>query len=81
MATWTCIQGCGACCHLDLSERPDVQEYLSAEEFERYLSLIGPDGWCIHFNHADRSGSVEVNDYGDLDLHSRMWCLLSLRLK
>ncbi len=54
MATWTCIQGCGACCHLDLAERSDVQEYLSAEEFERYLSLIGTDGWCIHFDHAER---------------------------
>ena len=50
MAHWHCIQGCGACCHLDPSDRPDLEHYLDAESLAHYLSLVGPDGWCIHFD-------------------------------
>ena len=49
-----CVQQCGACCHLDIKERPDLKNYLSAAEMELYLSLVGSDGWCIHFDHNTR---------------------------
>lgn len=54
MATWRCVKQCGACCHLDPDERPDLAEYLSPADLKLYLSLVGPDGWCIHFDAATR---------------------------
>lgn len=58
MANWCCVEQCGACCHLDPSERPDVQEYLTPEEWQHYLSLVGADGWCIHFNKDHRKCQI-----------------------
>lgn len=55
MATWKCIKNCGACCHLDPSERPDLEDYLSAAELVEYLSLVGADGWCINYNFSERT--------------------------
>ena len=54
MANWQCIQGCGACCHLDPSDRPDLDQYLTPEELAHYLSLVGEDGWCINYNPDNR---------------------------
>ncbi|ABG51527.1 MAG: YkgJ family cysteine cluster protein [Trichodesmium sp. St16_bin4-tuft] len=54
MVTWRCIKSCGACCYLDPTERPDLEEYLSAEEVEYYMSLIGADGWCINYDSLSR---------------------------
>ena len=50
MATWQCIKHCGACCQLDPRDRPDLADYLAANELQHYLSLVGEDGWCIHYN-------------------------------
>jgi hypothetical protein len=58
VATWLCVKECGACCHLDPTERPELDEYLGAEELQLYLSLVGSDGWCIHFNHDTRECSI-----------------------
>ena len=54
MATWKCVKQCGACCHLDPADRPDLDQYLSPQELELYLSMVGDDGWCIHFDQGDR---------------------------
>lgn len=54
MATWRCVKQCGACCHLDPAERPDLEEYLSPPELELYLSMVGEDGWCVNFDHTSR---------------------------
>ncbi|MEB3310315.1 MAG: YkgJ family cysteine cluster protein [Snowella sp.] len=54
MATWQCIKGCGACCNLDPSDRPDLENYLSPEELSLYLSLVGEGGWCINFDPETR---------------------------
>lgn len=54
MATWQCVKQCGACCQLDPDERPDLETYLAPEELLLYMSLVGEDGWCIHFDHALR---------------------------
>ena len=45
---------CGACCRLAPEERPGRLR-LSPEQQELYLSMVGPDGWCLHF---DRSSGV-----------------------
>lgn len=52
--TWQCISGCGACCRLDPAERGEALEALSAEERTQYLAMVGPDGWCIHFDTGGR---------------------------
>ncbi len=50
MAQWQCIKGCGACCHLDPGDRPDLEDYLMPEELVQYLSMIGDDGWCKNYD-------------------------------
>jgi uncharacterized protein len=54
MVTWRCVKQCGACCHLDPTDRPDLAQYLSPHELELYLSLVGEDGWCVNFDHLTR---------------------------
>jgi hypothetical protein len=61
MATWQCVKQCGACCHLDPAERPDLDEYLTPEELEIYLSMVGLDGWCINFDHEIRECGIYEN--------------------
>lgn len=58
MGTWRCVKQCGACCQLDPAERPDLEEYLSPEELELYLSLVGDDGWCVNFDHSTRECQI-----------------------
>lgn len=59
--TWHCVKRCGACCHLDPGDRPDLDEYLSPEELELYLSLVGKDGWCINYDRATRECKIYAN--------------------
>jgi Fe-S-cluster containining protein len=47
---WSCISGCGACCRLDPEERGEALEALGPEQRERYLAMVGPDGWCLHYD-------------------------------
>ena len=54
MATWHCVKQCGAYCHLDPAERPELDQYLSPAELQLYLGLVGADGWCIHFDSISR---------------------------
>lgn len=61
MATWRCVKECGACCHLEPAERPDLEDYLGPEELELYLSLVGEGGWCINFDHATRECRIYAN--------------------
>lgn len=58
MPQWHCVKQCGACCHLDPSDRPELGQYLSPESLQLYLSLVGPDGWCIHFDQATRECQI-----------------------
>lgn len=54
MATWFCVKECGACCQLDPADRPDLADYLSEQELEQYLSMVGADGWCIYYDATRR---------------------------
>jgi Fe-S-cluster containining protein len=51
---WQCISGCGACCRLDPSLRPEALDALGPGQRATYLSMVGPDGWCIHFDTGGR---------------------------
>ncbi len=61
MTNWRCVKQCGACCHLDPAERPDLSEYLSSDELELYLSLVGEGGWCINFDRLTRECRIYPN--------------------
>lgn len=54
MAHWQCISGCGACCRLDPALRGDDLDCLDEEQRRLYLSMVGEDGWCIHFDTGGR---------------------------
>jgi hypothetical protein len=58
MNQWRCIENCGACCNLDPSDRPDLEEYLTSEELETYLSMVGEDGWCINYDRDRRKCNI-----------------------
>lgn len=58
MATWRCVKFCGACCHLEPRDRPDLDKYLSSEELELYLSMVGEGGWCKHFDRSTRECTI-----------------------
>lgn len=58
MPNWLCVQQCGACCQLDPTDRPDLEDYLSADNLQLYLSLVGEDGWCIHFDQTTRKCQI-----------------------
>lgn len=52
---WACVKSCGACCKLGpLSERPDLESYLSKSEYQQYVSMIGSDNWCVNFDKDTR---------------------------
>jgi len=55
MAQWQCVKNCGACCQLDPADRPDLDDYLSPDELKLYMSMVGEDGWCIHYNKDQRN--------------------------
>ncbi|MFM2313263.1 MAG: hypothetical protein RLZZ04_2539 [Cyanobacteriota bacterium] len=58
LAKWQCVSGCGACCNLTPEERPDLEDYLSQEELEQYLGMVGEDGWCINYDHDQRQCNI-----------------------
>ena len=58
MKTWRCVENCGACCYLRPQERPELEDYLSPEELQLYLSMVGEEGWCINFNQATRKCQI-----------------------
>jgi hypothetical protein len=58
VASWQCIQNCGACCHLAPDDRPELSHYLTPTQLNHYVSLVGPDGWCINFDQATRQCKI-----------------------
>ena len=65
---WRCISGCGSCCRLDPGERNEALEALTPEQQEQYLSMVGPDGWCIHFD----TGSSTCRIYEERPMFCRV---------
>jgi Fe-S-cluster containining protein len=52
--SWRCISGCGACCRLDPALRGEALAALDAQQQEQYLAMVGPDGWCVHYDTGGR---------------------------
>jgi hypothetical protein len=71
---WTCIGGCGACCRLDPERRPEALAALDPEQRRAYLAMVGPDGWCVHFD----TGSRRCRIYADRPDFCRVANLVAL---
>ncbi|XP_010259976.1 PREDICTED: uncharacterized protein LOC104599228 [Nelumbo nucifera] len=58
--SWRCAQGCGACCKLDKGPSFATPEEIFEDpsDIQLYRSLIGTDGWCIHFEKITRTCSI-----------------------
>jgi len=51
---WRCISACGSCCRLDPRLRPEALAALDPGQRRTYLAMVGPDGWCVHFDTGGR---------------------------
>ncbi|MFM7268302.1 MAG: YkgJ family cysteine cluster protein, partial [Cyanobium sp.] len=71
---WTCISGCGSCCRLDPQRRPEALAALREDQQRLYLSMVGGDGWCIHFD----SGGCRCRIYDDRPEFCRVSALVGL---
>ena len=58
---WSCIKHCGACCRLAPEERADALAALSEEQQRTYLAMVGPDGWCIHYDTGSSTCRIYEN--------------------
>lgn len=58
MAQWQCVKNCGACCYLNPVARPSLEYFLTPEEMAFYLTLVGEDGWCIHYDQSKRECTI-----------------------
>ena len=71
---WQCIRHCGACCYLSPHERQEALAALSDEQRNRYLAMVGNDGWCIHYDsggrrcriYSERPDFCRVSQLGEL---------------
>ena len=72
--SWRCIHQCGACCRLCPEERGEALAALSEDQRTTYLSMVGEDGWCIHYDsggqrctiYAKRPDFCRVSELGTL---------------
>uniref|UniRef100_A0A7N0U645 Uncharacterized protein n=1 Tax=Kalanchoe fedtschenkoi TaxID=63787 RepID=A0A7N0U645_KALFE len=57
---WSCVQGCGACCKLDKGPSFGTPEEIFDDpvDVELFKSMVGSDGWCIHYDKATRTCSI-----------------------
>ncbi|MEM6445213.1 MAG: YkgJ family cysteine cluster protein [Cyanobacteria bacterium P01_D01_bin.123] len=58
---WHCVRGCGACCYLQPGERDELETYLTPVELKQYLSMVGEDGWCVHYQRDERTCGIYRN--------------------
>ncbi|PIA52911.1 hypothetical protein AQUCO_01000643v1 [Aquilegia coerulea] len=58
--SWACVKGCGACCKLVKGPSFATPEeiFKDPSDIQLYKSLIGSDGWCIHFDKPTRTCSI-----------------------
>ena len=54
MKSWRCIENCGACCQLDLTDRDNLSEVLSNKDIALINSMQSKDGWCKNLDRSSR---------------------------
>ena len=42
----------------DPQERPDLEDYLSPDELQQYLAMVGDDGWCVNYDQLTRQCKI-----------------------
>ncbi|XP_047336588.1 uncharacterized protein LOC124940151 [Impatiens glandulifera] len=57
---WKCVAGCGSCCKLDKGPSFATPEeiFQDQSDIELYKTLIGPDGWCKHYEKTTRTCTI-----------------------
>ncbi|GJS92366.1 hypothetical protein Tco_0799334 [Tanacetum coccineum] len=57
---WQCIKNCGACCKLAKGPTfPSPEEIFDdPSDVELYKTMVGADGWCIHYEKSTRTCSI-----------------------
>ena len=54
MKSWICIENCGACCRIDLTERDGLSRVLSSKDLALLDSMTGDDGWCKYLDKSNK---------------------------
>ena len=54
MKSWSCIENCGACCQLDLTDRDNLSGVLSNKDIALINSMKMKDGWCKYLDRSSR---------------------------
>ena len=54
MKSWSCIENCGACCKLDLSERSELKDKLNNDDLVLIQSMTCKDGWCKYLDRTNK---------------------------
>ena len=58
MKSWKCIENCGACCRLNLSEREDLSRILSVNDIALINSMAKKDGWCKYLDKTNSKCTI-----------------------
>ena len=53
MKSWKCIENCGACCKLDLTDREDLSNILTLKDKALINSMTRKDGWCKYLDKSN----------------------------
>jgi len=61
MKSWTCIEKCGACCHIDLKYRKNLTNILSYEDIDLIKSMTKKDGWCKYLDKKNMKCTIYYN--------------------
>jgi len=61
MKSWTCIEKCGACCHIDLKYRENLTKILSQEDIKLIKSMTKEDGWCKYLDKKNMKCKIYDN--------------------
>ena len=54
MKSWKCVENCGACCKLNLTEREDLSNILAVSDIALINSMAGNDGWCKYLDKTNK---------------------------
>ncbi len=58
MKSWTCIEKCGACCRIDITDRKSLINVLTKDEIELIRSMTLKDGWCKYLDKSDMKCTI-----------------------
>jgi len=70
---WRCISGCGACCYLEPSSRSTIKDWLDVKEYEKFLSMVGPDGWCVNYDKQSKECGIYERRPGFCRVGTEVW--------